>query len=180
MNLDAYKQELLKPSARQARREACQVCADSIQRCGDALWAFGMVDDARRRALATVLQMGGGLAKGCVAMLIQSNWYAAAALSRQLVEIEYLVWLFGTDPEEGKAWLSVTQKDLRRTYNPSAMRKRSEGQFRDREYWSHCEIGGHPNPRAAFLLSDRLLPNDSASLAFAADIERRFLPEFSF
>lgn len=40
-------------------------------------------------------------------MLEAENWYAAAALSRQLVEVEYLVWLFGTDPTEAEAWLSA-------------------------------------------------------------------------
>lgn len=40
------------------------------------------------------------------------------------------------------------------------MRKHSKGQFRDQEYWSHCEIGGHPNPKGAFLLPDRVFPED--------------------
>lgn len=163
-NRDAYEKALLKPSAQQARYEACQICADEIRKHGDALWAFGMASDAQRRALATVLQMGGSLAEGSIAMLEAGNWYAAAALSRQLVEVEYLVWLFGAESNEAEAWLSVTQEDRRRIYNPSAMRKRSEGRFRDQEYWSHCEIGGHPNPKAAFLLPDRPLPNDKPQL----------------
>lgn len=163
-NRDAYEKELLNPSAQQARHEACRICANRIQKCGDLLWAFGMADNSRRRALATILQMGGSLAKGSIAMLEAGNWYAAAALSRQLVEVEYLVWLFGFDSNEAEAWLSVTQEDLRHMYNPSAMRKRSKGRFRDQEYWSHCEIGGHPNPKAAFLLPDRPLPNDKPPL----------------
>ncbi len=73
---------------------------------------FGMTENVQRRALATVLQMGSGLAKGSIAMLEANNWYAAVALSRQLVEVEYLVWLFGIEPNEPEAWLAATQKDL--------------------------------------------------------------------
>ena len=163
-NIDEYRKLLLEPSAQQARREACRTCADQIQNCGNVLWAFGVVDDPRRRALATVLQIGGSIARGNVAMLDAENWYAAAALSRQLVEVEYLVWLFGTHPSETEAWLSATQEDLRRIYIPSAMRRRSEGRFRDQEYWSHCELGGHPNPKAAFLLPEHILPSDTLPL----------------
>jgi len=142
----------------------CRTCADCLQDCGNALWAFGLADDPRRRALATVLQVGGSIAKGNVAMLEAENWYAAAVLCRQLVEVEYLVWLFGTDPAEAEAWLSASQKDLWRVYRPAAMRKRSKGRFRDQEYWSHCELGGHPNPKAAFLLPEHVLPENKASL----------------
>lgn len=163
-NFDSSKEALLDQSAQRARREACRMCANRLQNCGNVLWAFGLADDTRRRALATVLQIGGSIARGNVAMLEAENWYAAAALCRQLVEIEYLVWLFGTNPSEAEAWLSATQEDLRRMYSPSAMRNRSEGRFRDQEYWSHCELGGHPNPKAAFLLPEHILPNDEPPL----------------
>jgi hypothetical protein len=135
-----------------------------MQKCGNALWAFGLVNDARRRALAIVLQMGGSISQGTITMLETENWYAAATMSRQLVEVEYLMWLFGSDSFEAEAWLSADQEILRRTYNPSAMRKRSEGRFRNQEYWSHCEIGGHPNPKAAFLLPEHILPDDEPPL----------------
>ena len=123
-----------------------------------------MADDARRRALAIVLQMGASVSRGTVIMLETENWYAAAALTRQLVEVEYLTWLFGSDLSEAEAWLSANQEAHRRTFNPSAMRKRSEGRFRNQEYWSHCEIGGHPNPKAAFLLPEHILPDDKPPL----------------
>jgi len=164
LDLDSYEQDLKGQAAQSVRREMCRTCAEQLQACGNALWAFGLVDRPERRALATVLQMGGGLARGSITMLEEGNWYGAAALSRQLVEVEYLVWLFGVDPLAAEAWLSATQDDLRKLYKPSAMRKRSGGRFRDQEYWSHCEIGGHPNPKAAFLLPDHVLPGDEAPL----------------
>ena len=163
-NRDSFREALLDPAAQEVRCKACRICADQLKTCGDALWAFGMADNVQRRALATVLQMAGSLAKGSVAMLEANNWYAAAALSRQLVEVEYLVWLFGSDPDEAGAWLTASQQDLRNLYNPSAMRKHSKGQFRDQEYWSHCEIGGHPSPKGAFLLPERAFPDDGSPL----------------
>jgi hypothetical protein len=163
-DLESYREALLEQSAQQARRKACQTCADRLQDCANVLWAFGLADDLRRRSLATVLQMGGSIARGNVAMLEAENWYAAAALCRQLVEVEYLVWLFGTDPSQAEAWFSATQEDLRQIYSPSAMRKRSEGRFRDQEYWSHCQLSGHPNPKAAFLLPEHVLPSDKVPL----------------
>jgi hypothetical protein len=164
-NLDSYSEALIEQSAQRARREACRTCSSRLQDCAaNVLWAFGLVDDPRRRALATILQIGGSIARGNVAMLEAENWYAAAALCRQLVEVEYLVWLFGVDPTEAEAWLSATQEDLRQMYRPSAMRKRSEGRFRDQEYWSHCELGGHPNPKAAFLLPEHILPDNKDPL----------------
>jgi len=155
---DSYKEALLDQIAQEARRDVCRTCANNLQRFGKILWAFGFADDPQRRALATILQMGGSIGTGCVAMLETGNYYAATALSRQLVEIEYLVWLFGIDTSEAQAWLSSSQEDLRKTYSPSEMRRRSDGRFRDQEYWSHCEIGGHPNPKAAFLLPNHILP----------------------
>ena len=34
------------------------------------------------------------------------------------------------------------------------MRKASKGLFRDKEYWLHCEVGGHPHPRARVVLRE--------------------------
>ncbi len=159
-----YREALLEESAQKVSREMCRTGADRLQDCGNVLWAFGLANDPRRRALAIILQIGDSIARGNVAMLEAENWYAAAALCRQLVEVEYLVWLFGTDPSEAQAWLSATQQDLGRLYRPLAMRKRSEGRFRNQEYRSHCELGGHPNPKAAFLLPERILPDDKDTL----------------
>jgi hypothetical protein len=62
-----------------------------------------MANDARRRALAVVLHMGASISQGTVTMLETENWYAAATLTRQLVEVEYLTWLFGSDSSEAEA-----------------------------------------------------------------------------
>ncbi len=160
LDFNAYRDALLNPQAQLVRREFARSVATSLRKSGGALWAFGLADDPVRRAVSIGVQMGGALADGSISLLELENWYGAAALLRQLVEVEYLPWLFAEDPEEAKAWLVASQDDLRRTYSPATMRKRSQGRFRDEEYWTHCDLGGHQNPRAHFLLSERVLPSD--------------------
>ena len=154
-----YLAGLKEPSARAARESFCSYAAESIQSCGNVLWAFG-VAEGRRRSLATMVQMAGRLASGASTLLTTENWYATAALMRQFIEVEYLVWMMNADTPDATNWLASSQDDFRRIYAPNAMRKRSGGKFRDSEYWSHCEIGGHPNPRAGFLLPERVFPAD--------------------
>lgn len=94
-------------------------------------------------------------------LLEASSHYAAAALVRQLVECEYLTWLFGEDPEKAARWFRSEPAD-RQQLRPAAMRKRSGGRFRSEEYASHCGRGGHPHPAGAFMLPGR---EDSRQLA---------------
>jgi hypothetical protein len=162
IDFNAYRDALLDPGARSARRTFVRTVGASLRRSGAALWAFGLADDPMRRAVSIIAQMGGQLADGSISLLEDENWYATAALLRQLVEIEYLMSLFAEDPKEAVAWLAASQEDLRRTYSPATMRRRSQGRFRDQEYWTHCELGGHPNPRAHFLLPERTFPRDNS------------------
>src|SRR4051794_13310786 len=32
------------------------------------------------------------------------------------------------------------------------MRKKADGMFRDKEYWLHCDMGGHPHPTQSKVL----------------------------
>jgi len=91
---------------------------------------------------------------GAVASLEQENLYAAAALIRQLVEIEYLTWAFAEDHEQAKAWLRSTRDERLRFWQPRDLRRRSGGRFRSADYARHCERGGHPTPEAMALLPD--------------------------
>lgn len=163
-HLESYIAALNEPSGQKARIEFCRQATESLRVTGSVLWAYGLSDSSARRALATTIQMAASLTAGTCALLEVDNWYGSAALLRQVVEIEYLLWLFSVEPTETQKWLSATQGDLRRLYSPAAMRKKSAGRFRDTEYWSHCEIGGHPNPKAGFLLDGHTLPGDRSPL----------------
>jgi hypothetical protein len=89
-----------------------------------------------------------------VALLRAENLYGAAALLRQIVEVEYLTWAFDEDAEEAKVWLRSSSEERRDLWQPRHLRKRSQGLFRGRDYSFHCEYGGHPTPEATTLLPD--------------------------
>jgi hypothetical protein len=54
-------------------------------------------------------RMGGALARGTAALLDGGNAYGAAALLRQVVEVEYLFWTFAADPEDAARWLHASR-----------------------------------------------------------------------
>lgn len=78
--------------------------------------------------------------------LLPDNAYAASALVRQLVEVEYLAWACGHDSAEAIDWLTSDRDARLRRWSPQRLRNRAEGRFDDQDYWDHCEAGGHPTP----------------------------------
>ena len=162
LKVDAYLEALMDPKVHEVRSSTCRACASSLEECGKVIWAFGLSTDARR-GLALVVQMGGALAQGTVLALDAGNHYSAAALLRQFVEIEYLLYLFGNDSTEAEKWLSASPDDLRKMFAPAKMRARSQGRFQDDEYRSHCELGGHPHPKSGHLLPEHDMLDRSPS-----------------
>jgi hypothetical protein len=138
-----------------ARREFARAAADVIQQCGRGFSALGLAE-GNRKAVSIAVQLAGEIASGAVELFGIQNWYAGAALVRQLVELEYLLFLFATDTSEATRWLSSSPADLRKVYSPAAMRRRSKGNFKDSEYWAHCDVGGHPHWKASVLLPERI------------------------
>ena len=136
-----------------AARCAATEVATELDGLAAQVWAFGMSEDPRR-ALAIVAQMGAELAMGAIQLYESGRWYAGAALVRQLIEVEYLLFLFAHDHQEPERWLLASSEDARRMFTPAAMRERSDGRFRSEEYSVHCEIGGHPRPQGSFLLRE--------------------------
>jgi hypothetical protein len=134
------------------RVEVCRATSEALDHCGRVLWCFGLADVPARRAIGIVTQIGGELGRAATSLLGSNSAYATAALLRQIVEVEYLLYLFATSPQEPGRWINATDADLRKWFQPAAMRRRSAGRFRDTEYWTHCETGGHPHPRGARLL----------------------------
>ena len=160
---EGFERLLLVPAAHERRVQWCRTAATGFGEAGYAVWVAGWIEqDDRLTALGTVLQMASDLAQGAVTLLDGDRHYATAALVRQFVECEYLVWLFGEQPDEAAQWLHAAPADRQRLFRPAAMRKRSKGRFRSEEYASHCEPGGHPNPVGAFMLPGR---RDSRQLA---------------
>ena len=99
-SLEDYRILLAAPGLTEPRRLVCRTLATQLAACGERLWAFGFGPPDFRTACSVVIQFGGSLATGAVALGDQENWYAASALVRQFVEVEYLVRLFRRDSNE--------------------------------------------------------------------------------
>lgn len=98
--------------------------------------------------------IGCELISGIVA-LASGRWaYGAAALVRQLVEIEYLAWAVGSDPEDAIDWLTSTKQQRMAKWQPGKIRNRADGRFPNSDYSDHCEAGGHPTPEGSRIILD--------------------------
>jgi hypothetical protein len=90
---------------------------------------------------------------------------------RQVVEIEYILYLFANDPEEADRWLSLSPAEAKNYFMPVKMRERSGGKFNADEYSAHCQLGGHPRKNGVALLSDWMIvsgkENDEESIPIA-------------
>ena len=142
-----------------ARVTACRAVAAGLGQAGQTLNVGGYVfRDEAMRGLGVVVEMGAELAAGAVQLLDQELWYAGGSLLRQLIEVEYLTWRFAEDRAAAATWLASTPSEIRKQFSPEAMRRASAGHFQDREYWQHCDIGGHPAPKGRLLLQDHGSP----------------------
>jgi hypothetical protein len=154
MDETAAKKLITSADAAAAKRMAIAV-AEELDCLAAQVWAFGMSEGARR-AVGIVAQMGAELAVGAAQLYSANRWYAGAALVRQLIEVEYLLFLFATDDSEPERWLKASDAEARNTFAPSQMRKRSAGRFQVEEYQTHCQIGGHPRVSGHFLLKEHI------------------------
>jgi hypothetical protein len=169
-DLDAFRKlidELAADKAGQkARSRACETFADALSKAGLMLWMTGYHLGADRVSgaspfdfgndeavgIATVAQIGGELGTGAIALLKADNKYAAAALTRQLVEVEYLAAAFAEEHEIAADWLRSDSKRRQQFWSPKHLRKRANGAFLNSDYWSHCDMGGHPSTDGMVLL----------------------------
>lgn len=161
-----------------ARIAACEAIAAGLARVGKVLWVLGAMIGPHRVSgesrhgfgddsvvgVATVAQIGGELARGCVDLMRSGNRYAAAALVRQLFEVEYLAHAFAGEHESAAAWLRAGRAERRTFWTPHRLRARADGAFIDEHYWSHCDRGGHPTTEGMALLPDHSWQIDSAFL----------------
>lgn len=101
---------------------------------------------------ATITEMAAELAEGAIGLYKVGLWYPGAALVRQLIECGYLLALCEDRRDEAADWLEASPAEIRAEFTPQQMRDRATHEFRDREYWTHADQGGHPNPAGRGLL----------------------------
>jgi len=102
-------------------------------------------------AVALLLRVASQLTGSCAELFAQRKHYAAAALLRQLVEVEYLAWAFEKRDRDAQRWLQSTREEREKFFRPARLRRASNGHFRNQDYGYHCEMGGHPVPGALVL-----------------------------
>ncbi|MCE4266155.1 hypothetical protein [Rhodococcus globerulus] len=115
-------------------------------------------------AVANVAITAQQLAQGAGNLVELRNYYSAAALARQLVEFEYLMWAFDDDPGSIGDWVQSDRDAREARWGPKAIYARDGNDFRRSDYGRHCEQGGHPTP-AGIQLS---LPDPDRSTAIFA------------
>lgn len=113
---------------------------------------FGHGDD-ETVGVALVLQIGAQLVAASVELICDGKLYAAAALIRQMVEVEYLAWAFEARDKDAQKWLRSDRQERFEFFAPAKLRKAADGKFRSKDYGYHCDLGGHPTPSARILLT---------------------------
>lgn len=117
----------------------------------DGLSPFGNGSD-EMVAVSLLFRIAGQLTSAISDLFRDSRAYAAAALVRQMVEIEYLSWAFQARDKDAELWLRSTREERESFFSPRKLRAAANGKFRSKDYGYHCELGGHPVPGSALLL----------------------------
>jgi hypothetical protein len=164
---ELFEEAVMDAEAQKARERLCRLLNDALNDYGIKLFFIGNaigggaakaqdpeLKDLLERmiGLSCVVLIAGELGVACVKLLKSGQLYASSALIRQIVECEYLCRAFAQDQDEARKWLNSTRAERLNIWSPKHMRDRSEGEFRDKDYAVHCEVGGHPTPRAFRLL----------------------------
>lgn len=139
--------------------------AHSLAIAGPRLYELGWALKLRRiESLGTLTEMAAELSSTSIEAFQSNRWYAGLSLVRQLIETEYLMFLFAKDASLAETWLDATPQKIRQEFSPSKMRDRAGSAFRAEEYWIHCDSGGHPSPAGRHLLSSHSDPIGSKEI----------------
>lgn len=150
------------------RNDLASFTAETFSRVGEELHAVGRLFGPDRAngvspggngndeivAVSLLFRIGGQLTSASKDLFADGRHYAAAALVRQMVEIEYLAWAFESRDKDAERWLRSTADERRNFFSPAKLRQAANGKFRGKDYGYHCELGGHPVPGSFVLLEN--------------------------
>ena len=141
--------------------------ANTFADSGDELLKVSIIGRESKRGSATndasyeaetvsiVLRISAQLISASADLFSDGRNYAAAALLRQMVEVEYLAWAVDQREQDAKLWIQSNPRKRQSMFSAARLRKAADGKFRGRDYKFHCEFGGHPTPDGATsLLND--------------------------
>jgi hypothetical protein len=154
------------PSQITVRYDLAKFTAETFTRVGEELQAVGHIFGGDRVggkspyghgsdeiiAVSLLFRIAGQLASASADLFADGRHYAAAALLRQMVEIEYLAWAFECRDNDAERWLRSSADERRNFFTPAKLRQAANGKFRGKDYGYHCELGGHPVPNSNVLL----------------------------
>ncbi|MBD1847619.1 hypothetical protein H6F89_30325 [Cyanobacteria bacterium FACHB-63] len=83
----------------------------------------GKETEKESKAISILLKIGAALISGANKLFETGNTYAAAALVRQLVEVEYLAWAFEDDKQEAEKWIDSEKEERMRFFTPAKLRE---------------------------------------------------------
>lgn len=99
--------------------------------------------------VSIVLRIAAQLISASADLFSDGRNYAAAALLRQMVEVEYLSWAVDEREQDAKLWIQSDARQRRQMFSPSSLKNAAGKNCRSRDYKFHCEYGGHPTPDGA-------------------------------
>jgi hypothetical protein len=151
-----------------ARHDLADFTARTFIEVGQELHAIGNIFGTDRReglspfgngsdemvAVSLLFRIAGQLMSAISDLFRDGRAYAAAALVRQMVEIEYLAWAFQARDKDAERWLRSTREERESFFSPRKLRGAANNRFRSKDYGYHCELGGHPVPGSSLLLSN--------------------------
>lgn len=114
---------------------------------------YALEREAAGAGFATATLMAAELGDGARRLFEAELWYPGAALVRQIIECGYLLTLMSENRDEATAWMTSSHDEIVKQFLPRHMRQRAVRNFRAKEYETHCDLGGHPNPIGRSLLS---------------------------
>ncbi|UWQ19240.1 hypothetical protein [Jannaschia sp. M317] len=160
--------EQSKPELATMRIETTIFVANSFRQFGEILRSSGQIMGTDRRegrspfqfgsdevyGVSLLLRVAAELSENTIRLFEAKQTYAAAALLRQIVEIEYLAWAFDQRDCDAEKWVRSDKNDRWKLFRPAKLREAADGKFRAKDYGYHCEMGGHPTPSAMTLLQN--------------------------
>lgn len=167
-NTEAISQAATDPDQMASRVELARFVSQLLGEVGTLLHLSGHIIGSDRKngvspfghgsdevvAISLLLRIASQLLSAATDLFLDGRCYAAAALIRQMVEVEYLAWAFETRNSDAERWLRSTEKERQDFFKPAKLRQAAGGHFRSKDYGYHCELGGHPVPKATLLLGD--------------------------
>ena len=145
--------------------ECASSVAHGLTASGQILYVGGWLLKSRQlEGIGTLTEMAAELAVESCEAYKSGRWYAGASLIRQLIEAEYLMFLFARNLTVAEEWLMASPDKIRKEFGPNRMRSRAGGAFRNKEYWIHCDSGGHPSPAGRHLLANHSDPIGSKEI----------------